>query len=40
MFNAIVVIAIAMVLILAGGLAMLMCKETYDENLVEWNGQK
>lgn len=40
MFNAIVIVFIAVVVALAAFVATLMCEETYDETLVNWNGQK
>lgn len=40
MFNAIVIVFIAVVVALAAFVATLMCEETYDETLVDWDGQK
>lgn len=40
MFNAIVIVFIAVVVALAAFIACMMSDEAYDETLVNWNGQK
>ena len=40
MFNIAVIVFAAVVIAMVAFVACLMCEETYDETLVNWNGQK